>query len=132
MAKQIIKSDKVPEPMGPYSQCVLAKGRRFIFLSGQVPEDAHGNLVGKSDIEIQARQVFTNLKTLVEEAGGTVADIVKITIYMVAITPFTYEVIGKIRREFFGSDYPASTMVEVKRLVSPNWLIEVEGWAVLE
>jgi enamine deaminase RidA (YjgF/YER057c/UK114 family) len=60
-----------------------------------------------------------------------VADIVKITIFMVDISPSSYEVIGRLRREFFNGDYPASTMVGVKRLASPDWLIEIEAWAVV-
>lgn len=132
MVKEIIKSNRVPKPMGPYSQGVLTTGRKLIFISGQVPQDANGNLVGKGDIEAQTRQVFSNIKAMVEGAGGSVADIVKITIFMVGITPSAYEAVGRVRREFFGGDYPASTMVEVKRLVSTDWLIEIEAWAVLE
>ena len=87
-----------------------------------MPEDAQGNLVGKGDIA-QTRQVLTNLKTMVEESGGTVADIVKITVFMVEITPSSYETVARLRREFFVDGYPARTMVEVKRLASPDWLI---------
>lgn len=110
---------------------MVTTGGKLVFISGQVPEDAYGNLVGKGDIETQTRQVLTNLKVMVEEAGGKVADIVKITIFMVEITPSSYEVVGKLRQEFFGGGYPASTMVEVNRLASPDWLIEIEAWAVL-
>jgi 2-iminobutanoate/2-iminopropanoate deaminase len=50
----------------------------------------------------------------------------------VDVSPETYQVLGRIRREFFGDRFPASTMVEVKRLVSPDWLVEIEAWAVLD
>jgi len=123
MVKEIIEPRGVPRPMGPYSQAVVTTGGKLAFISGQVPEDALGNLVGKGDIEAQTRQVLTNLKTMVWEAGGTVADIVKITVFMVEITPSSYETVARLRREFFVDGYPASTMVEVKRLASPDWLI---------
>ena len=95
-----------------------------------MPEDAQGNLVGKGDIA-QTRQVLTNLKTIVQESGGRVAGIVKITIFMVELTPSAYEWVSKLQIEFFGGDYPTSTMVEVKRLAKPEWLIKIEAWAVI-
>ena len=131
MSKEIIRCPGIPEPMGPYSQAVVATGNKFIFIAGQVPEDARGKLIGKGDIEKQTRQVLKNIKTLVEHSGGTLADIVKITIFMVDTNPASYEVVGRLRREFFNGDYPASTLVEVKRLASPDWLIEIEAWAVV-
>ena len=131
MDKEIIEPRGVPRPIGPYSQAVVTTGGKLAFISGQVPEDALGNLVGKGDIEAQTRQVLTNLKTMVGEAGGTVADIVKITVFMVEITPSSYETVARLRREFFGNGYPASTMVEVNSLVSPDWMIEIEAWAVI-
>jgi len=131
MTKEIIVSGEIPEPMGPYSQAVVASGHKFIFVSGQVPEDARGKLVGQGDIEKQTRQVLKNIKTMVERSGGTVADIVKITIFMVDINPSSYEIVAGLRRKFFGGDYPASTLVEVQRLASPDWLIEIEALAVV-
>ena len=131
MAKEIIVSSEIPKPMGPYSQAVSATGSKFIFLSGQVPEDAQGKLIGKGDIEKQTRQVLKNIKTMVERSSGTIADIVKITIFMVDINPSSYEIVAGLRRKFFGGDYPASTLVEVQRLASPDWLIEIEAVAVV-
>ena len=131
MAKEIIVSSEIPKPMGPYSQAVAATGSKFIFISGQVPEDAQGKLIGKGDIEKQTRQVLKNIKTMVERSSGTIADIVKITIFMVDINPSSYEIVAGLRRKFFGGDYPASTLVEVQRLASPDWLIEIEAVAVV-
>lgn len=122
----------VPAPKGPYSQAVIVSGRRLLFVSGQVPEDAGGNLVGQGDLEAQTRQVLTNLRRVVEAAGGSLADLVKLGIFLVDAAPASYEVLGRVRREFFGDRFPASTLVEVKRLVSPEWLIEIEGWAAIE
>jgi len=122
----------VPTPRGPYSQAVAVAGRRLLLVSGQVPEDEDGHLVGSGDLEAQTRQVLTNLARVVGEAGGTLADVVKIGVYLVDVGPESYEILGRVRREFFGSRFPASTMVEVQRLVSPDWLIEIEAWAALE
>lgn len=90
---------------------MVTTGGKLAFISGQVPEDALGNLVGKGDIEGKTRQVLTNLKAMVGEAGGTVADVVKITVFMVEIAPSSYETVARLRREFFVDGYPASTMV---------------------
>jgi reactive intermediate/imine deaminase len=131
MARKVIHPKGLPQSMGPYSQCVAGVGKQLVFIAGQVSQDAEGNLVGKGDIAAQTRQVLANLKTAVEEAGGTVADICKITLFVVGLDDAAYRVIGQARREFFGKEFPAATMVEVKRLVSPDWLIEIEAYAVI-
>jgi len=131
MMKTIFNPESVPKPMGPYSQGVVVTGEKLVFISGQVPQDASGNLVGKADFEAQTKQVFANLKDMVETVGGTVANIVKITIFMVKVTPQAYEILGQVRRELWHGDFPASTLVEISRLASPDFLIEVEAFAVI-
>jgi len=122
----------VPFPKGPYSQAVVVSGKRIVFVSGQVPEDESGGLVGPGDLEAQTRQVLTNLRRVLEGVGGGLADIVKIGVFLVDAGPTSYEILGRVRREFFGDRFPASTMVEVARLVLPEWLIEIEAWAAIE
>ena len=129
--KTIFNPESVPKPMGPYSQGIVTTGGKLVFISGQVPQDALGHLVGKGDLEAQTRQVFANLKTMVEAVGGTVSNIVKITIFVVKVTPHAYEILGRVRREFWGTDFPASTLVEINALASPDFLIEVEAFAVI-
>ncbi len=131
MTKTIFNPGDVPKPMGPYSQGVVTTGGKLAFISGQVPQDASGNLIGKGDLEAQTKQVFTNLKNMVEAAGGTVTNIVKITIFMVKVSPQAYEILGRVRREFWSGDFPASTLVEINRLASPDFLIEIEAFAVI-
>lgn len=128
----LFSPDGVPVPKGPYSQAVVTSAKRLLVISGQVPEDESGNLVGPGDLEAQARQVFTNLARILEGVGGSLSDLVKIQVFLVDAGPTSYEILGRVRREFFGNRFPASTMVEVKRLVSPEWLIEIEGWAAIE
>ncbi len=131
MIKEILNPESLSKPMGPYSQGVATTGGKLVFISGQVPQNASGNLVGKGDLEAQTKQVFANLKTMVEAVGGTVANIVKITIFMVKVTPQAYEILGRVRRELWSGDFPASTLVEINRLASPDFLIEVEAFAVI-
>ena len=117
--------------MGPYSQCVVGEGSKFVFIAGQVPEDSSGNLIGKNDIEAQTRQVLSNLGIAVAGAGGTVEDICKITIFVVALDKTAYGVVARVRQKFFKGDYPASTLVEVSKLAKTDWLIEIEAYAVI-
>jgi len=131
MTKEIFNPESVPRPLGPYSQGVVTTGGKLVFISGQVPQDASGNLAGKDDLETQTKQVFANLVRMIEVVGGTVANIVKITIFMVKVTPQACEILGRVRRELWRGDFPASTLVEINRLASPDFLIEVEAFAVI-
>ncbi len=102
----------------------------FLFVSGQVarPFDGKGALVG-TDEYAQAKQIFSRIERIVNAAGGSMADIVKMTIYMVDITKNTE--VWKARREFFSGDFPASTLVEVRALATPDVLVEIEAVAHL-
>jgi len=131
MPKRIVPVKGLPQTMGLYSQCVAGEGRKMIFISGQVPENSQGKLVGPGDIVAQTRQVLANIRLAVEAAGGTIGDICKITILVVGLDAKAYEAIASGRRAFFGGDYPASTLMEVPRLASPEWLIEIEAYAVI-
>jgi len=131
MARKVIYPQGLPKTMGPYSHCVVSEGSKLVFIAGQVPQDEKGNLVGQGNTALQTRQVLANIKKAVEAAGGSIADICKITIFVVGLDEPSYGVIAQVRRDFFGGEFPASTMVEVKRLASPDWLIEIEAYAVL-
>lgn len=131
MARKIITSAHLPQAMGPYSHCVVGEGSKLVFISGQVPQDANGQLVGRGDIAAQARQVLANIRAAVEVAGGTVGDINKITVFMVELDQAAYAAVAEARRTFFQGEYPASTLVQVKALASPDWLIEIEAYAVI-
>ena len=113
---------------GSYSQGVAVPAGRLVFISGQVPVDDSGNVVG-SDITTQARDVFNKIRQLLEEAGGSMADITKITAYLTDISQIAEY--GKVRAEAFGPDYPASASVEVSALVHPGLFLEVEAIAVI-
>jgi 2-iminobutanoate/2-iminopropanoate deaminase len=119
----------VYDPPG-YSQLVKVTGARaLLFLAGQVPYDPQGRAAHRGDFMAQARNVFGAVKAHVEAAGGTFADVVKITTY---VTDVRYRMdFRTVRDEFFGQRGPASTMVEVRSLSHPDYMIEVEAIAVI-
>ena len=129
--KQIVNPDFVAKPVGHYSQGVLASGSRLLFIAGQVSVDEYGRVVGTGDIEAQTRQIMKNIEAIVRAAGGTMDDIVELTIYDTDVDSHG-EISRKVRDEFLGSDFPAGTRLEVKRLVHPDYLIEISAIAVLD
>lgn len=112
-----------------YSHVVVAEGRRLIFISGQVPFDRHGNIVGVGDMRAQLRQVGENVKAALEAAGATLADLVKTTTYTTDIVEFFRH--ADVRAEYFGPALPTSTTVEVRRLARKDFLVEVEAIAMV-
>jgi enamine deaminase RidA (YjgF/YER057c/UK114 family) len=113
---------------GLWSNCIRAGD--FLFISGQVARPFEGGrtLVGKDEYE-QARQIFSRIERICVAAGGSLDDIVKMTIFVVDIRKNTE--VWRARREFFRGDYPASTLVEVRSLAGPETLVEIETVAYL-
>jgi len=128
--KKQLTSGKIRQPSGHFSQAVEieAKGR-LVFISGMTSRRADGTIAGLGDIEAQTRQVCENLKAAVEAAGGTMDDICRVDVYVRNMEHF--DKIHKVRREYFGSPPPASTMVEVSKFTSPDYLIEISAIAVI-
>jgi enamine deaminase RidA (YjgF/YER057c/UK114 family) len=131
MAKKQIISARLRKPSGhfPHATMVEARGR-MVFISGMVARRADGSIVGIGDVEAQTRQVCENLKAAVEEAGGTLDDICRVDVYVRNMEHF--DAIHKVRREYFTGSPPASTMVEISKMTSPEYLIEINAIAVLE
>ena len=119
----------VARPAGTYSQAVIVRTGRVVYISGQPPISADGKTV-EGDFEAQATQVFENLRAILEDLGGSLADLVKLTIFLKDIGD--YAKFGQVRSRYLRSPYPACTLVAVSHLVSPEWLLEVEGIAALE
>jgi reactive intermediate/imine deaminase len=128
--KKPVASDKIRQPSGHFSQAIEieAKGR-LVFISGMTSRRADGTIAGVGDIEAQTRQVCENLKAAVEAAGGTLDDICRVDVYVRNMEHF--DKIHKVRREYFKAPAPASTMVEVSKFTSPDYLIEINAIAVL-
>jgi enamine deaminase RidA (YjgF/YER057c/UK114 family) len=114
-----------------YTQVVTVEGaRKFIFISGQLPLDANGAVVGANDIERQARVVFDNIEKSLRCAGAELHHIVKLTTYVTDILKHS-PLVRKVRAAVFGSQTPpASTMVEVPRFALAEILIEIDALAV--
>ena len=123
--------DTVAAPMGTYSQAVRVETSDavWIHVSGQIAIDAGGNLVGPSDLRAQTRQVFENLKAILEANGATFADVVKIGTYLTTLDDLAG--MREVRSEYLSAEPPASTAVQVVALVVPEALIEVDLVAVV-
>jgi 2-iminobutanoate/2-iminopropanoate deaminase len=113
-----------------YSQGVKVTGpQTILYLSGQVAYDKDGSPAHRGDFKAQARGAFDAVKALVESQGGTMASVVKITTY---VTDMRYRADwGLIREEYFGKKGCASTLVEIRALAHPDWMIEIEAIAVI-
>lgn len=125
--KTIISTPKAPAAIGPYSQAVLVNG--MLFTSGVIPIDPETNTLVQGDVEAQARQAIGNLKNLIEASGSSVEKVVKTTVFIKDMNDFGK--VNDIYKEFFTSDFPARSCVEVARLPK-DVLIEIEAIAVVE
>ena len=113
------------------SQGVAVPAGRMVFASGQVARGVDGQLVGRGDIRAQTRKTLQNLQAVLAEGGATMDDVVKVTVFVTNLAEH-FSAIHEVRSEFFTSDYPASTLVEISRLVDPDMLIEIEAIAVVQ
>ena len=124
---EYIQPPDLPRPAA-YSHVV--KAGQTVYLAGQVPQDANGQVVGRGDITAQAEQVFQNLRSGLRAAGGDLQNLVKITIFVT--DPRFREAVGAVRTRYLQDPLPASTLVCVAALAMPEWLLEIEGIAVLD
>jgi 2-iminobutanoate/2-iminopropanoate deaminase len=115
------------EPISHYTDAVRAGD--LLFVSGVVPVDERGAVVGGGDVVAQARQVFANMGRVLDAAGASFADVVKVTIFLTDVDD--RPLINPVRQDVFGEARPASTLVEVSRLAVPGAKIEVEAVAVV-
>ena len=124
MSKHTIHSDNAPAAIGPYSQAV--KVGPFVFLSGQIPLVPATMEVVDGDFAARARQVFDNLKAVAEEAGGSLNDAVKLTIFLTDLSNFA--VVNEVMAEYCDEPYPARAAVQVSALPKG---VDVEADAIL-
>lgn len=113
------------EPISHYTDAVRVGD--LLFVSGCVPVDADGSLVGGDDVAAQTRQVFANMREILRAAGASFADVAKVTVFLTDIDD--RPLINPVRQEVFGEARPASTLVEVSALAVPGAKIEVEAVA---
>jgi enamine deaminase RidA (YjgF/YER057c/UK114 family) len=114
-----------------YTQAVTAKPGTIVWISGQVSQNAKGEVVGKGDLEAQLNQVWANIKLALAASGATFQDVVKVNTYVVNYNPAMRNDIREARQRFMGSgEPPAATLVGVQSLASEDWLVEIEVTAV--
>ena len=130
MPKEVVRTELAPPPLGDYSQAWTVTGSKLIFVAGQVSVDMRGNPVGAGDIALQTRTVLENMKKVLEGAGAGLRDVIKLNIYVVNMPEYSSK-IWEIRREYFPQDFPASTMVGVKSLARPEFMLETEAIAAV-
>jgi len=120
----------VATPRAPYVNAVVVSSPTLVFVAGQTSVDEGGNIVGKGDIEAQTRQVFRNIRVILEAVGSSLQDIVMWTIY--DTDPEAHrDAVRNVIREVVGESFPASTRVGVTRLAQADYLIEIDAVAVV-
>jgi reactive intermediate/imine deaminase len=125
--REEIRVPELAEPISHYTDAVRAGD--LLFVSGFVPVDGAGRLVGGDDVVAQTRQVFANLGAVLAAAGATFADVVKVTVYLTDIADRAR--INPVRQEIFGDTRPASTLVEVSALAVLGAKLEIEVVALI-
>lgn len=128
MPREIIQPAGLMDPRPKYAQ--VSRCGNQVYLAGQLALDIEGNLVGKGDIETQARQIFENLKHGLDAVGASFDNVVKINVYLTNITN-QLGVVAKVRQEYFKTESVPSTTVEVSALAHPDCLLEIEAIALM-
>jgi 2-iminobutanoate/2-iminopropanoate deaminase len=125
--REEIRVPELAEPVSHYTDAVRAGD--LLFVSGCIAVDSDGRLIGGDDVVAQTRQVFANLEAILAAAGASFADVVKVTVFLTDIDD--RPAVNEIRREVFGVTRPASTLVEVSKLVLDGARVEIEAVALL-
>lgn len=126
MEREIVKTGAAPAAIGPYSQAIKAGG--IVFLSGQIPLDPTSGEMVAGDIQVQTRQVLTNIKAVLSAAGSSLERVVKTTVFLTNMDDFPK--MNEVYGEFFSTAPPARSTVEVRRLPR-GAAVEIEAIALL-
>jgi enamine deaminase RidA (YjgF/YER057c/UK114 family) len=132
MQKEIINPPTLAPPKG-FNHGIITTGGRLLFLAGQDASDAEGRIVAPGDLAAQFEQVLRNLSAVVQAAGGSMADIVKLNIFVADRSAYraSLKPLGAIHRRYFGDYYPTMALFEVSGFFQDEALIEIEGLAVI-
>ncbi|MEU3897225.1 RidA family protein [Streptomyces sp. NPDC045251] len=131
MTAERLNPPELSPPTG-FSHAVVATGTRVVFLAGQTALDTDGEITGDT-LPAQFERALTNLLTALRAAGGTPADLARVTVYATDVAAYRTHAaeLGRTWRELAGRDYPAMAVVEVVRLWDERALVELDGFAVL-
>ena len=119
--------DGLAPPISHY--CDAVRFGNLLFIAGIPPTDRNGKVVGGDDVAAQTRQVFKNMKLVLDAAGASFADILKVTVYLLDVNDRSK--INPVRKEFFGDARPASTLIGIRELAIPGMKVEIEAVAGL-
>ncbi|MCP4359038.1 MAG: RidA family protein [Chloroflexi bacterium] len=133
METKIINPSSLPAPRG-FNHGILVTGGKLLFLAGQDASDSDGNIVAPGDLVAQFEQVLRNFKAVVEEAGGSMQNIMKLNVFVRNRDDYVANLkpLGKVFRTYFGDHYPAMALFEVSAFFRDENLVELEGMAVIE
>ena len=125
--RRIRLAGQLAEPISHYTDAVEAGG--FLYISGMLPLNAHGEIVGEGDVVRQSEQVLDNVRAVLRAERASLDDVVKVGVYVTDMAD--RELINTVRRRYFGDARPASTLVEVRALANQDALVEMEAVAFL-
>jgi enamine deaminase RidA (YjgF/YER057c/UK114 family) len=131
MTKQLINPPQLPPPRG-FNHGIVTEGGHLLFLAGQDASDENGRIIS-GDLVAQYEQVLHNLHAVVTEAGGTMQDIVKLTIFVQDRDDYRSKLreLGQVHKKYFGAYYPTMALLEISNFFLEGNLIELEGIAVI-
>ena len=123
---KLVRAKGLMEPISHYTDAVVAG--KTIYVSGCGATDENGKLVGRGDITAQTRKTLDNMKIALAAAGGTLDDVVKVTVYLADVND--RQKVNEVRKEYFKDNKPASTLIEISKFALDGMLIEIEAIAV--
>jgi 2-iminobutanoate/2-iminopropanoate deaminase len=123
---KLVRAKGLMEPISHYTDAVVAG--KTIYVSGCGASDEDGKLVGRGDVTAQTRKTLDNMKIALAAAGGTLDDVVKVTVYLADVND--RQKVNEVRKEYFKDNKPASTLIEISKFALDGMLVEIEAIAV--